>query len=175
MTTLFDVEPVVHGSAVLRDDEVYRYSLTRWWSNDLPLDLWLMCNPSTANHIVNDATITRCIGFSRRFGSGGFAVANAYAYRATKPAAMWAAQRSGVDIVGPENDEWISTLACAAHGRVIVAWGGHPKPDRVAQVIDIVRSAGREPLCLGTTKDGQPRHPLRLANATELEPWSAAA
>lgn len=52
------------------------------------------------------------------------------------------------------------------------ARGAHPKPDRVRQVIDLILAAGREPLCLGTTKDGQPRHPLMLRNDAQLQPWA---
>jgi hypothetical protein len=168
---LFDYGPTtneMHRSAVLSGDSVYRYSLARWWDSNLPRDLWVMCNASTANHEIDDPTVTRCFGFSRRFGSGGFAVCNAYGFRASKPAAMWAAERGGVDIVGPENDGWLRAHLITEAGRVIVAWGAHPKPARARQVLKLIHDAGREALCLGTTKDGQPRHPLYVRAAAEL-------
>lgn len=178
--TLFGIgveapEGAVHGSAIFSDDLTYRYSLARWWDNSLPRDLWVMCNPSTADGAVNDATIRRCIGFSKRFGSGGLVVVNAYAYRATKPADMWAARAEGTDIVGPENDGWIRAHCMNEHGRVILAWGAHPKPERIWHVQSLIRAENRTPMCLGTTKNGQPRHPLMLANETQLERWEAAA
>ncbi len=172
--TLFDLksDSVIHSRAVLSDDKVYRYTLGRWWDHYRPADLWLMCNPSTADHEINDPTITRCIGFSQRFGSGGFNVANAYGFRASKPATMWAAALGGTDIVGPENDYWLRMALGAVTGRVIVAWGAHPKPDRVRQVIGIVEAAGHVPLCLGITKGGQPRHPLMLRSDAQLHLWA---
>lgn len=171
--TLFEVEDPAGRSAILSQDGVYRYSLARWWDASLPRDLWLMCNPSTANHEIDDATIRRCTGFSRRNGSGGFVVVNAYGYRATKPAAMWAAAADGTDIIGPGNDGWIAAHLTTEFGRVIVAWGQHPKPGRVRAVLALIADAGREPLCLGTTKDGHPRHPLMLRNDAQLQPWES--
>lgn len=175
MTALFEVEPPnhVHGSAILSDDGTYRYSLARWWDTSLPRDLWIMCNPSTADAAINDATIRRCIGFSRRLGSGGFVVVNAYGYRATKPAAMWAAAEAGVDIVGPESDNWITAHLMREAGSVIVAWGAHPKPDRCAEVVRLIDAQDRKAHCLGVTKDGQPRHPLMLPNDAPLQRWAA--
>lgn len=161
----------VMGGAIISADERYRYVLTRWWDDFAPIDLWIMCNPSTANSDVNDSTIRRCIGFSKSFGSGGLTVINAYAYRATKPAAMWTAQAAGVDIVGPENDRWLTTQLTRVSGRVIVAWGTHPKLARVREVDRLIRLVGRESLGLGVTKDGSPRHPLMVSAATELRPW----
>lgn len=168
---------VVCRSAIISDDGLYRYSLNRWWDNSRPTDMWIMCNPSTADANLDDATIRRCIGFSKRFGSGGFTVVNAYAYRATKPADLWAAKRSGVDIIGPECNAWITAhLRTNCDNRVIVAWGAHPDHDRVHEVRELIEAQGREALCLGTTKHGEPRHPLMLSNATEIQPylWSAA-
>jgi hypothetical protein len=168
--TLFAV-PTIHRSAILSPDGVYRYSLARWWNNDLPRDLWIMCNPSTADHKIDDPTIRRCIGFSQSFGAGGFVVVNAYAYRANKPSVLWEAQKKGIDLIGPENDSWITAHLTTEKGRVIVAWGAHPKPDRVEQIVNLARIRGREPVCLGTTKHGQPRHPLMLRNDAGLRDW----
>jgi Uncharacterized protein conserved in bacteria len=174
--TLFDVDvssESVKRSAVFSEDGSYRYSLARWWDNEVQArDIWIMCNPSTADSMVDDATIRRCIGFSRRFGSGGFVVVNAYGFRATKPAVMWAAAEAGTDIVGPANDGWIKAHLMTAVGRVIVAWGAHPRPDRCYEVDQLIRAEGREPLCLGVTKDGMPRHPLMLRTDAALRPWA---
>lgn len=175
--TLFDTEastPHVTRTAIIDETGRYRYALSRIWDTTLPLDLWIMCNPSTADGRQDDPTIRRCTGFSRRFGSGGFNVGNAYGYRATKPADMWAAQADGVDIIGPDNDAWLDRLARAATGRVILAWGAHPERQRAAQVAQVIRDAGRQPLCLGVTQSGQPRHPLMLRGDAELTPWTAA-
>jgi hypothetical protein len=163
----------VQSSAYLSADGVYRYSLLRWWDNENPVrDAWVMLNPSTADHAVNDPTVVRCIGFCRSFGSGGFWVGNQQAYRATKPKAMWDARKRGIDIIGPENDGWLIAHAMRAvetGGKVIVAWGANAETQRTWKVCKILRDY---PLwCIGTTKDGQPRHPLMVRGDAQLEPW----
>jgi hypothetical protein len=58
---------------------------------------------------------------------------------------------------------------------VIVAWGAHPKPDRCYAVRRLILAQDREPLCLGTTKAGQPRHPLMLRSDTPLVRWGGVS
>lgn len=106
---------------------VYRWSLTRNLGGDCPLVI-IGLNPSTADAIKPDPTITREIGFAKAWGYNWLVKANAYAYRATKPADMFKARRAGVDIVGEHNDQTIVAavaLAQQRNGRVMVAWGNN--------------------------------------------------
>lgn len=167
--TLFEYAP--KSSAALSPDGIYRYSLLRTWRGDGPLDMWIMLNPSTADATKDDPTIRRCIGFSKSWGSAGLVVVNLYAYRATKPFDLWAAQSRGVDIIGPDTDSWITAHAQTAMGRVICAWGAHGEPRRIAQVVALLRGEGRRPLALGVTQGGQPRHPLYLRGDVEPQSW----
>ena len=57
-------------------DGDYRYALWRCWDPSLPPMVIVMCNPSTADGKLNDATIRKCIGFARAFGFGGICVVN---------------------------------------------------------------------------------------------------
>ena len=69
------------------------------------------------------------------------------------------------DPVGPENNEWLLRSIREAE-RVVVAWGIHGSlHDREREVLELLPS---EVFCLGTTKAGKPRHPLRLAASTPL-------
>jgi hypothetical protein len=156
----------------------YRYLLTRTVDPLLastgPTLLFVMLNPSTADADLDDPTIRRCIGFAREWGMGGIHVINLYAYRATKPTALWDAQRAGVNIVGPLNNLKIVRHAQLAHAQgwpLVAAWGAHAKSDRIEEVLALPYVA-RSLHCLGTTKAGQPRHPLMLAKTATLEPWS---
>lgn len=170
--TLFDAEPT--ATAVLSDCLTYRYHLTRTWDASKPLLPFLMCNPSDADAFKVDPTVTRCIGFATRLGFGGFEALNAYGFRSPKPPVMWAAQRRGVDIIGPENDAWLTDLFLRAHRQgipVVAAWGAHPKPERVAQVLALPHADGLR--SFGVTSSGQPRHPLMLRADTPLTAWPA--
>lgn len=156
----------VQRSAIISDDGVYRYSLARWWDTSLPRDLWIMLNPSTADAAKDDRTIRRCIGFSRSWGSGGLVVVNLYGYRATDPDDLFAAQKAGVDVIGPENDGWIRAHLATERGYVIAAWGATGA--RAWKVRQYAKLAGQTLTCLGTTKNRQPRHPLYVRADTPL-------
>ena len=154
------------ASAVFSEDETYRYLLTRTWG-PRPYVTWVMLNPSTADHEVNDPTIVRCMNFSRRWGLGGLTVVNLYGLRSTDPAAL----ASHPDPVGPENDRVIAGN-CEPPQMVIAAWGsGFRQQDRPAKVAAIFAAAGRKLLCLGVTKDGHPRHPLYVRGDTTPTPY----
>lgn len=156
-------------TADISPDGVYRYMLTRVWNSGRDLLTWIMLNPSTADHQVDDPTIRRCIGFARALGYAGIRVANLYAFRATKPEDLWTVP----DPVGPRNDQVIRRellQAAAVNKPVIAAWGVNARPERVAQVLSW---PGADRLhCLGgVTRDGHPRHPLYLPKTADLAPW----
>lgn len=165
---LFDwADTLVGASADISDDGLYRYRLLRRWGRDVPLP-FIMLNPSTADALIDDPTIRRCIGFAKSLGFDGIGVWNLYAYRATKPADLWKA----ADPVGPDNDRRLRTLlewAELAEVPVVAAWGANAKPERVAQVSSWPGAASLH--CLGWTKDGAPRHPLYLSASSTLNGW----
>lgn len=130
-----------------------------------------MLNPSTADAWKDDPTIRRCIRFTTDGGGGGLFVANLYAWRATVPEDLFMlpeAQR-----IGPINDTVIEQFARHAQetrGRIIAAWGAHPKAQhRAVRVLKILRQY-RQVYCLGLTKGGMPRHPLYVAGAVQAVP-----
>lgn len=156
-------------SAVLSEDGVYRYRLTRRWGFG-PTALFIMLNPSTADAMQDDPTIRRCRGFARSWGMAALDVVNLYAWRATKPADLPSDSRA----VGPENDFHIRTAmrdVWITNGVAVAAWGAHGKADRVAEVVDLAHSGCMPLLALGTTKAGHPRHPLYVKSDALLAPW----
>jgi hypothetical protein len=163
-------------SAILSECGVYRYELRRVLS-DTPEKpgtvLWVLTNPSKADAKKDDPTVRKCRGFTRAWGYGQFLIVNAYAFRATNPKALLSAE----DPFGPDN---LATLSAALRlhgdGLVVLGWGDAlPKPLRAetsARILGMTAANGVTPMCLGTTQNGQPRHPLMLAYTTPLEPWS---
>ena len=75
----------LHKTAVISRCEKYRYKLTRTWDEDKKKVLFVMLNPSTANHIENDLTTIRCINFAEKWGYGGIMIGNIYPFRAKRP------------------------------------------------------------------------------------------
>ena len=155
---------LIKTDALLSPCGRYRWWLSRTWGDAPPL-VFIGLNPSTADASQDDPTIRRCIGFARREGCGGLLMLNLFAFRATDPAQLHCV----ADPVGPENDV---TLVNMARGRVVTAWGAHPAAFSRAAAIRSLVSAPL--LCLGTTKDGSPRHPLYVRADEPLRPWEKA-
>ncbi len=160
------LKPVTGRSAEISACGKYRYTLWRSWAPVSGLSRclsWVMLNPSTADASIDDPTIGRCIEFSQREGFDHMVVVNLYAFRSTDPSALW--QMGYVDAVGPVN-AWHVVDAVASTDQTIVAWG-NPGGGHMPQLL---RDAG--PLwCLGTNKNGSPKHPLYLRGDTPLVRW----
>lgn len=161
-------------SAVISDCGRYRYLLTRQSHTPGARETVVFCmlNPSTADASVDDPTIRRCRGFADRWDCAGLAVVNLYAYRATDPRALRALDP--IDAVGPANDNWLRDVAAKASG-IVCAWGTNSDPQRVRDVVAIFTSNQARLYCLGTTKDGHPRHPLYIRGDQPLVPWAPRA
>lgn len=160
-------------SAVISDDGVYRYRLDReleshsLLAKDFRPLVFCMLNPSTADATLDDPTIRRCVGFAQRENAPRLTVVNVYAYRATDPKVMLLAH----DPVGPENIHHILD-AVKAGKRLVCAWGVNAGSIDVSNLVSLLKAEGVELLCLGTTKDGHPRHPLYVRADQPLIPWS---
>ena len=149
--------------AWLSDCGTYRYTLRRQFASiaERPL-AWVMLNPSTADATKDDPTIRKVRGFTTRGSYDAFYVVNLFAFRATKPAALRKAAREYglLYAEGPSNRDAIKAVAevCEA---IVCAWGAEPfAQERGRVAIDFLTSLGKPLLCLGTTKDGAPLHPL---------------
>jgi len=135
----------------------FRTALGRIWDPSLPTIGFVGLNPSTADARVDDPTLRRCVGFARRMGGGSLVLVNLFAYRATRPAELWAVGAP----VGPSTDRVLreELRLCRT---VVLCWGAVPaqaKP-RVARVLGMLRRLDVPLVHLGTTKAGHPRHPL---------------
>lgn len=156
--------PILSSDAILSPCGCYRYLLTRTWDAALPVLVFCMLNPSTADASQDDPTIRRCIGFAQREGCGGVAVVNLFALRATDP------DKIPLDssAFGPEN---ITHITAAVKGRrVVLAYGAHhlAHPHVWRPLIDRIRQHAAGLYCLGTTKAGAPRHPLYVRGDAPL-------
>lgn len=147
-------------SADLSPCRRYRYDLWRKWE-EAHWCMFVGLNPSTADERHDDPTIRKCVAYAKRWGFGGLCMVNLFAFRATQPRDMMAAE----DPIGPKNDEVLLALSRSA-GIVIAAWGkdGSYK-DRARQVMALLPNL----YCLKQNKDGSPAHPLYLRG--DLTPY----
>ncbi len=150
----------------------YRWNLNRSWSEWGRHACVIMLNPSTADALVDDATIRALTRLLTPLGYGGVEVINLFALRSTDPAALMAAD----DPVGPMNDYNIIE-SLKRRPTVICAWGAHKfvvQSKRGIEVLQLVKAFNLVPQCFGTTKSGAPKHPLYLKTGTKLEPYHVA-
>ncbi len=152
-------------SATISTCGKYRYWLSREGDPSKRRVAFVMLNPSTADASVDDATIRRCRTFAR---GAGFVVANLYAFRATKPADMHAAD----DPHGLDNWRYLNDIADGDY-KIIAAWGGNADPKEAENFYWLCRSYQQPIYCLGVTNSGQPRHPLYVRSDAPIVPWSA--
>ena len=156
-TTTHDDTKHGQGWAVFDRTNAYRYTLGRRWAPGGKRVCFCLLNPSTADERVLDPTLTRCFGYANAWGFAAMDVTNAFALRSTDPKGL----RQVDDPVGPDNDEHIVELARSAD-LVVVGWGTNAKlNDRHTHLSELLREVC-EPMCLGLTKDGYPKHPLYL-------------
>lgn len=145
---------------------LYRYAFGRWWGDtDLASTaIWVLLNPATGDtEKRRRPTLERCIARSRALGHSGLVIVNLFAFRDTNPRGL----RNAQDAVGPANDHVLRVLTTRG-AQTVAAWGGHGHMNgRSAEVGPLLQS----PVCLGTTKRGEPRHPLYVAAEADLVPW----
>lgn len=157
------------ADAVLSEDGVYRYQLTRYWVRDPTWVRFVMLNPSIADWIFDDATIRRCIGLAKTFGYGGLVVHNLFALRATDPRELTGHPDPG----GPDNARYLLGEAddTPATPITICAWGAHPLARRTGPAAVGLLAEHSELACLGLTANGSPAHPTDERADAALRPY----
>lgn len=165
----------------------YRWTLTRAWDGR-PKLLVCMFNPSSANHTVDDPTITLLCQIASHNGYGGIVVVNGIPLRSPKPA-------EAIDMVNTwdKRQAWderdalqfnlgeIQTQVERA-GAVLLAWGALANRcdlwfDHVLEQIEEALPEGVPLYCLGKTAYGYPKHPLargkhKVRRDEKLQLWS---
>ena len=154
------------STALLSDDRRHRYELGRVVDDaGTGVVVWFMLNPSTADEQFNDATIRRCIGFSKSWGFRELKVVNLISYRSKNRRDIRQFRNP------PFEGEYFTNLShvervCLEADCIILAWGADGE--------SVGGDAARERACelndevwvLGWTSNGQPKHPLYVNAGT---------
>jgi hypothetical protein len=155
------------SGAIISRCGVYRYLLLRTVSDtNSGTCLFVMLNPSTADAEIDDATVRRCVDFTRRWGYGELRIVNLFALRSADPLHLAAVP----DPIGPGNDEVIRAELTTAD-IVVVAWGNQGAfRKRSLQVLRLLAGSGIKAWHLGLNKSGEPLHPLFVQSGSRLLP-----
>lgn len=162
--------------------ELCRLTLLRGWEDGKGLAGWLLCNPSTADGQDDDPTVRRMIHFSKAAGCGGLIAVNLWPWRTPYPCDLWPAIADGR--ITPEmmaaNHAVIKDIWWKAKA-MFVAFGVEPPRRHAEHVRRNVEAFGgleqHKLLCLGTSDDGWPLHPLArgkfaITNDRKPVPWA---
>jgi hypothetical protein len=154
--------------AAISSDGVYRYNLTRrMGSGGDGMVNFIMLNPSTADALVDDATIRKCEKFALRWGYPQLIVTNLFALRSTDPKQLKQHPRP----IGPDNEIYVMDALYRSQLHV-AAWGNHGLfNDMGNRMRQYVESRGFTLHHLGLTKQKQPWHPLYVRDQKDLEKW----
>ena len=163
-------------SAIISECGKYRYTLTReieQITRQVRPCLFIMLNPSTADHTKDDPTIRKCLKFAKREGCTSLTVVNLLALRTTNPDGLLGEG----DSFGPDNHHHIvKEISRHKLGLIVCAWGSH-KAVRVSNIAsEVVRiiSDRTTPYCLKINKDGNPAHPLYIRDDEPLKKFNTA-
>lgn len=153
----------------------YRFTLWRKWTDvfdQKPVHLaemvaFICLNPSTADERKNDATVTRCVNYSKAWGGRGFIMLNLFPFRATDPNDMKAESGGMFN----SNMKIVSELAPLVK-KVVCGWGNHGSfQDADYKMFDTLSGIGLQLNYLRLTGEGCPQHPLYLPKDLEPQPW----
>ncbi len=152
----------MNKSATFSPCRKYRYMLWRHWGGlfNHGCAMFIGLNPSTADEILDDPTIRRCIGYAHDWGYAELYMANIFAFRAILPKDMKAAD----DPIGPDNDQALVDMASLA-GVIVAAWGNNGAYQGHGEA---VRKMIPNLSYLKLTKNGSPAHPLYLPKGLNL-------
>lgn len=151
------------GWARFSDDMTMRFRLSRQVSNNTSQwakrIVFLMLNPSVAEASIVDPTIRECVKFVRSWEGDVLEVVNLFALRSTDPSELrkHACGYRGDDSV---NNSQIME-ACVGGSMVIAAWGNDGILDQRDRFVrNLLKLHNIKLHHLGTTRDGQPKHPM---------------
>jgi len=160
-------------TAIISPCGQYRYRLERIIAMEGPVYAFFGINPSTADANLDDATVRKWIGFTKRWGASAFIVGNAFAYRATDVREL-ARHPMTVGQLATNHSHLVRIIADADY--LVPCWGNRNKVPKslhasIDELLELLRASGKPLLSFGLTASGDPMHPLMLGYDTPLTPF----
>jgi len=160
------------SSAIISECGQYRYRLDREVQQEGLVFAFFGVNPSTADASLDDATVRKWRGFTLRNGGRKFIVGNVFSFRATDVKVL----RKTFRTMGPDHRMHLDAIIQEADV-LVPCWGSSDKLDYghrlyMKELLRELLESGKTVLHFGTTKSGEPKHPLMLGYDTPLTPWT---
>ncbi len=156
-------------TALLSSCRKYRYKLYRDVNKDGDKVIaYFGINPSTADETINDHTVKKWIGFTKRNNGKRLIAANVFAFRTTQVSELAKVDNP----VGTNNIKHVMEVINESDV-LVPCWGDRSKiPTELHAELDkfliLLEQSGKPVLCFGKTKSGDPKHPQMLGYETPL-------
>jgi hypothetical protein len=167
--------------AIFSEDGLFRYTLWRHLTPELlPFEAppipdreyvqFIGLNPSTADNVKNDRTISKLMKLAGWWGYQWMLMTNLFAYRTKEPKEM-KKHLGAKSPIGIDNFRHVVEKAKRAH-MVVCCWGNDGAHLNQSGVMRAALAAAKVDLkCFKITATGEPQHPLYLKNETALIPF----
>lgn len=163
------------SGATFSPDRTHRYILWRRWNREKPMAAFIGLNPSRANEIKLDPTITRIVNSAKSHGFGGIYMFNLFSQVTPYPSELDFAQDQ-ITMADRYFDTLRSMLNENKDMIVVLCWGAFKQAkERGQKIMQMFPDA----YVFGMTKNGDPMHPLylrsdnpfyQLTSFTKLQP-----
>lgn len=156
------------GRAVISECGHYRYRLDRHVGGSGSVYAFFGINPSTADASIDDATVRKWNGFTRRWGASRYIVGNVFAFRSTDVKGL----ATAADPIGRLNNDHLHQIIAEAD-ILVPCWGDQMKVPQMLRpsfhwMRQILAASGKPVMTFGLSKGGFPKHPLMLGYETTL-------
>lgn len=144
------------SGAIFSEDGKYRYALWRVWDREKPALVFIGFNPSKADGVHDDPTVSKLAADAKYLHFGGLYIGNLFALVSPSPIQVIDSPQSAI---GEENDKYLLELKRVA-GTIVVGWGNNAGCNE--RYRDVLGLLGSPIYCFAITGKGQPSHPLYL-------------
>jgi len=159
-------ETTTKSIAIMSDNDLYRYQLTRSWNDDKQKATVIMLNPSKADMLKTDRTVMNVNNFMVDSDYGSMTIVNLFAYMTTDPKLL--TQRDN-DYESLNNDYLVE--AFKSSDVIVVAWTRSNHINRKREVERLLQSFQEKVKCFADETGKKPRHPRDLGESWTLEDY----
>ncbi|GEL05537.1 DUF1643 domain-containing protein [Rummeliibacillus stabekisii] len=153
--------------AVFDETKKHRLHLICEWNADLPLCLFILLNPSTADLEQCDSTLDRCIKIAMNNGFGSIGVVNLFSLRTPSPNDLLTADVRTL----PENIDFIKQAIDDAE-IIVAGWGEKGSWFNASfPILKYLVDQQLDLFYLDLNKYGLPKHPLYLSADTLIKAY----
>jgi hypothetical protein len=145
----------------------YRLQLWRLWDDQLPIIMFLMLNPSSADAHNDDPTIRRCVNFTKNWGYGGFYIGNLYPLISSKPKLLL----ESLSVSHSENKLNLDEMAEKCD-KIICSWGNFEIVKKLGIPNDFLVDYKNKLYYISKSKNETPKHPLYLKSSLKLKKYN---